>query len=48
MTLAWNRYGKARVRLVKVARARPAHELIDLTIDVQLEGAFGPVYEGDN
>ncbi len=48
MTLAWNRYGKARVRLVKVSKAHPAHELIDLTIDVQLEGAFGPVYDGDN
>jgi urate oxidase len=48
MTLSWNRYGKARVRLVKVARARPSHELIDLTIDVQLEGGLGPVYDGDN
>lgn len=48
MTLAWNRYGKARVRLVKVAKARPAHDLVDLTIDVQLEGGFGPVYDGDN
>jgi len=48
MTLAWNRYGKARVRLVKVAKRRPSHDLIDLTIDVQLEGGFGPVYDGDN
>jgi len=48
MTLSWNRYGKARVRLVKVLKARPAHELVDLTIDVQLEGGFGPVYDGDN
>jgi urate oxidase len=48
-TLAWNRYGKARVRLVKVRRQRDPHELIDLTIDIQLEGAFEPVYtEGDN
>ena len=54
--LAWNRYGKSRVRLVKVRRplTRPAgaglpHELIDLTLDVQLEGAFEAVYvEGDN
>jgi urate oxidase len=36
------------VRLVKVAKARPAHDLVDLTIDVQLEGGFGPVYDGDN
>lgn len=48
MTLSWNRYGKARVRLVKVSRAREPHQLIDLTLDVQLEGAFGPVYDGDN
>lgn len=47
--LAWNRYGKSRIRLVKVRRDRDPHELLDLTIDVQLEGAFGPVYvNGDN
>ena len=49
--LAWNRYGKSRVRLVKVRRPRAAapHEIVYLTIDVQLEGAFDAVYvEGDN
>ncbi len=54
--LSWNRYGKSRIRLVKVRRpAAPVgqtdapHEVVDLTIDVQLEGAFEPVYvEGDN
>jgi urate oxidase len=47
--LAWNRYGKSRVRLVKVRRRAASHELVDLTIDVQLEGAFDAVYaEGDN
>ena len=47
--LAWNRYGKSRVRLVKVDRSQAAHRLLDLTIDVQLEGAFERVYtEGDN
>jgi urate oxidase len=47
--LAWNRYGKSRIRLVKVRRSRDPHELVDLTIDVQLEGAFEAVYvEGDN
>ena len=52
--ISWNRYGKARVRLVKVVRppagqpsAQP-HHLVDLTIDIQLEGAFEPVYAGDN
>jgi urate oxidase len=49
MVLAWNRYGKAQVRLVKVRRARDPHDVVDLTIDVQLEGAFDAVYaEGDN
>jgi urate oxidase len=47
--LAWNRYGKSRVRLVKVRRASDAHELIDVTFDIQLEGAFDRVYvDGDN
>ena len=49
-SLVWNRYGKSRVRLVKVRRppAEP-HEIVDLTIDVQLEGDFDVVYvDGDN
>ncbi len=46
--LASNRYGKSRVRLVKVDRSRDAHRLVDLTIDVCLEGAFDHVYEGNN
>ena len=49
MTLTWNRYGKSRVRLVKLGRQRDPHELVDLTLDVQLEGAFEVVYaSGDN
>src|SRR5438874_7995310 len=47
--LAWNRYGKSRVRLVKLRRTRDPHEIVDLTIDVQLEGPFEKVYtDGDN
>ena len=47
--LTWNRYGKSRIRLVKVRRSRDPHELVDLTVDVQLEGAFDTVYvDGDN
>jgi urate oxidase len=47
--LSWNRYGKSRVRLVKVRRHAHVHDLVDLTIDVQLEGGFEPVYvDGDN
>jgi urate oxidase len=47
--LSWNRYGKSRIRLVKVRRAGGIHDIVDLTVDVQLEGAFEPVYvDGDN
>ena len=47
--LAWNAYGKAAVRLVKVDRGAARHELHDLTIEVQLEGNFGPTHTaGDN
>ena len=47
--LTWNRYGKSSVRLVKVRRDREPHELVDLSIDIQLEGAFEEVYtDGDN
>jgi urate oxidase len=49
MTLGWNRYGKSRVRLVRVDRSREPHDFVDLTIDIQLEGEFETVYiEGDN
>jgi len=48
MTVAWNRYGKVSVRLVRVERRATPHELVDLTIDVQIEGAFESVYDGDN
>jgi urate oxidase len=49
-SLTWSRYGKSRNRLVKVRRPPgAAHEIVDLTIDVQLEGAFDAVYiDGDN
>jgi urate oxidase len=47
--LAWNGYGKAAVRLVKVDRSGPKHELHDLTVEVQLQGEFGPTHaSGDN
>jgi urate oxidase len=47
--IAWNRYGKSSVRLVKVRRSADPHEIVDLTIDVALEGAFDTVYtDGDN
>ena len=47
--LSWNGYGKAEVRLVKVSRSETAHELADLTVDVQLQGDFEPAHTaGDN
>jgi len=47
--LSWNRYGKSRIRLVKIRRRRDADAIVDLTLDVQLEGAFDAVYiDGDN
>lgn len=47
--LAWNAYGKAAVRLVKVDRDERSHTLHDLTVEVQLQGEFGPVHTaGDN
>ena len=47
--LSWNGYGKAEVRLVKVSRGDAAHELADLTVDVQLQGDFEPAHTaGDN
>ena len=47
--LSWNGYGKAAVRLVKVDRGEARHELHDLTVEVQLQGEFGPTHTaGDN
>ena len=49
MALTWNRHGKSRIRLVKVRRSTDPHDIVDLTIDVQLEGEFDAVYvDGDN
>jgi urate oxidase len=44
--LAWNAYGKAAVRLVKVDRRAVGHELHDLTVGVQLQGDFGTAHTG--
>jgi urate oxidase len=47
--LGGNRYGKSGIRLVRVDRSAPRHELVDLTIDVRLEGQFDDAYvSGDN
>jgi urate oxidase len=47
--LGRNRYGKSGIRLVRVDRAADRHELVDLTVDVSLEGDFDASYlSGDN
>jgi urate oxidase len=47
--LGGNRYGKAGIRLVRVERAAAWHDLVDLTIDVTVEGDFAGAYvAGDN
>ena len=47
--LVANRYGKAAIRLVRVARDADGHRLRDLTVAIALEGAFeGAHTDGDN
>ncbi len=44
-----NSYGKAAIRLVKLDRGATRHDLHDLTVEVQLQGEFGPAHTaGDN
>src|SRR6185436_16878323 len=47
--LGRNNYGKSCVRLVKVTRLPDRHDIVDLTVDVALEGDFGAAHvAGDN
>jgi urate oxidase len=47
--MAGDRYGKARVRLMKVRRSRDAHELVDWTLSVLFKGDFEKCFtDGDN
>jgi len=47
--LTSQRYGKSSVRLTKVSRQPDRHELMELAVDVALEGDFAESYlEGDN
>ncbi len=49
IVLGQNNYGKSEVRLVKVKRDTPRHEIWDLRVDVALEGDFEAAHvEGDN
>ncbi len=47
--LAENRYGKSRVRLVRVNRNKPVHEFQEWAVDILLQGDFLTCYaDGDN
>ncbi|MEV4532856.1 factor-independent urate hydroxylase [Asanoa sp. NPDC049518] len=48
ITLGDNRYGKAEVRLVRVVRDGPRHDLRDLTVSVALAGDLAAAHSGDN
>jgi urate oxidase len=42
-------YGKSRVRITKVFRDSPVHEIAELSVDVELDGDFDGAYaKGDN
>ena len=44
-----NNYGKSRVRLLKVDRRDPRHEIQNLTLNIALEGDFDAIHtDGDN
>ncbi|MGD0463409.1 MAG: factor-independent urate hydroxylase [Tepidisphaeraceae bacterium] len=48
-TLRHNAYGKSSIRLTKVVRGPHRHELVELSIDIMLEGDFADSYlSGDN
>jgi urate oxidase len=47
--LGVHRYGKAEVRLVRITRSTPRHELADLSVTSQLHGDFAATHlSGDN
>lgn len=48
MPLNAQRYGKERVRLVRVLRGAERHELQDLTVRVLFSGDYEAAYAGDN
>ena len=49
IVLGANQYGKAEVRLVRIDRDSPRHEITDLNVTSQLRGDFASAHtEGDN
>lgn len=48
-SLAWNRYGKSLVRVMKVSRDGPRHSVRELSVNIGLEGEFTTAHtKGDN
>src|SRR5579875_1968235 len=45
IVLGGNQYGKAEIRVVKVDRDTPRHELHDLSVTTTLRGDFAAAYE---
>src|SRR5258708_26714532 len=49
ISLAENRYGKSRVRVVRVKRHPDRHDFREWTLEILLEGDFDPCFvDGDN
>ena len=49
ISLAENRYGKSRVRVVRVKRHPDRHDFREWTLEILLEGDFAPCFvDGDN
>jgi urate oxidase len=48
MPLLGDAYGKGSIRVSKVVRGPDRHEIIDLTVDIHLEGDLAAAYQGDN
>ena len=47
--LAENRYGKSRIRLVRVKRHRERHDFVEWTLEILLQGDFDTCFtDGDN
>lgn len=47
--LSKNNYGKSKVRVLKVKRDNPVHEIKEMSVSIQLQGDFEKVHtEGDN
>ena len=43
--LGWNRYGKGNVRMLRVVKDSPRHEVHEFTGQIYLEGPFDAAYQ---